>query len=746
MVYNPLAWIQERIVRPTYRRVYKPPVERVRRITTRVQREAKQYVPTVSYKRAAERRAAIIRKIKKVKRKIIPTAPPPAPVGFQEKIVSQKVAALTNLESQYIKAGRIAPTGEFLPTSTINVERKYARDIMPTGEFKATHTDTTISKWGPYIRGQSFIGSKEQFTHYQSEFNTAQRKDKARYNAYKKDWGTAQQADKMAYGAYQSKFKEYEAERTKLTKLKAEKQKELKEFVTYPIYRETAKFGEWWEEKIVPKGLRPGIPTAIKPLAKFGVGIIRSPGQVVSFFGMVPSAAEYAVRDADEFAVSLVPGAVMAGKGMVKHAKEEPFVFVGEMAGMLALTYGVGKVVRGVKGKVVEEAKFYGKTEIPVEQIVKPEVIRGVTRFPVSKAPPRKLITAFEQTEYTQLAKIAADEVQATKAWHAAPKEFGKAGEVAIGESELPGLYTAPSLSPWFLRVSAKPKYKLLGLGLDKALKPSALLIKMKGIERLPKGIREKGFKGAREFMFEEAELGKGYITPKYERGWRVTPREEEAVIPPETPLTRTEFTKFLKWERKKIPIHEYAVEGSKGITRDIKAFEKAGEVSRRYGKEYRWYVEYREPIITPSRLARLTFLGDVIEEDMLRIPKEERAFTPFEMKEERPLPKVKRYEERRLPIRRREKRYIPLEEERRWILPPEERILEPVEDLIREYPLEEPPFMPEAEIMPREIISPPLKKRKKLKKPLKPLEEELEEIYRKRKYPTLTPKQMLKM
>lgn len=616
--------------------------------------------------------------------------------GVREGYKTSKTGEVHPLED-IRKGERLYHERIVTPVSAFMGGKKARREVelQKQVEQKAQEAETAgrefETKWKPYIKNNEFVGIEQQYERY-----------------------------KTGYSHLESKYKEYES-----------------------VQHELEQVGKPSPWRQLPRGA-----------AELAVSI---PGFVV--FGAPRIIAETAISPKKAPAK-----AVKFGREYYAFGRKEPFRATGQIAAMVV----GGKALRAVKTKAVEGVKFYGKTKIPVEQIVKPEVISGTTRFPVSRAAPRKLIETFEKGEYTklqsqQLAKIASEEAAAVKVWHAAPKEFGKAGEIAIGKSELPGLYTAPSLSPYFLRITAKPRYKLFGLGLEKAPKPSALLIKTKGIERLPKGIREKGFKGARKFMLEKAEPGRAFITPKYERGWKVTPREQEAVIAPQTKLVRTEFTKFVEWEGKKIPIHEYAVEGLKGVTRDVKGFEKAGEVSRRYGKEYERYGIYREPIITPKGLARPVFLSEVIEEDMRRIPKEERVFAPFKKEEGRPPIKVEREERRQPPERRREWRPVP-PEEGRWIPPAEERILEPFEDPIKEYPFEEPPFISEEEwlppperpfkelpyklieIIPYETTPPIPKKKTKAKKHLKTIEEELDSIYRKRRYGTLSPSEMLRM
>jgi hypothetical protein len=140
--------------------------------------------------------------------------------------------------------------------------------------------------------------------------------------------------------------KELEKERLKLKKLETEKRQKLEGYTTFPLYEKSQQFSQWWDRTIVPKELRPDTPKAIKPLAEFGIGVIRSPGQVAGFYGMVPTSLEFVARDSDEFAAAVIPGTIVSAKGMYRHAKEEPLQFLGETVGQTALTLGAGKAIK----------------------------------------------------------------------------------------------------------------------------------------------------------------------------------------------------------------------------------------------------------------------------------------------------------------------------------------------------------------------------------------------------------------
>ena len=532
----------------------------------------------------------------------------------------------------------------------------------------------------------------------------------------------------------------------------------LEQYVTYPAYKTLTEFGERWRGGMerwegVPR-IREKIweTPVIREWASFGTGVARSPAVMAEFAAQIPTGIEYAIREPKLFRESVPVGAAIYTKEMGKAFKERPWETTGEIVGTALIGKGITKGV----GKIGETIRFYGKTEIPVEQIIKADIVSGKEQFPVSRVHPQKLIKTFEESPYTRIGNI---EEGAVKAWHATPREFAKVTEVQAGESELPGLYVAPSLSPHFLKIS-EPRYKLFGFGLPRPTKPAALLITTKGIERLPEFIREADFKAAREFMLTGAEKGKGYITPKYERGWRYTLREEEAVIPPETGLERVEFTKYFRWKGKKVPIHEYRVKVTDAgkiadsIKRDAQSIERAGKVTRRYATQYERYAEYREPIITPQRIVLSSIVKQIERETERYISEAERksgkipSYEPPGEPSYRP-PKEPPYEPYEPPFEpepgfeRGEPPFEPPYEP--GYEPPEEPPFEPPHEPPYEpryKPPEEPPFEPIRE----PIVSETLKKPKKKKKKITRRKKEIETKYRKRKYPTLTPEEVLKL
>ena len=200
----------------------------------------------------------------------------------------------------------------------------------------------TVSRGAKDIFSKGYSGAKERVSAVPRQYyETRQhiRRAKPRLVGYQQQ--RVEELSRLQDGKAQKK--ELEREKLKLKKLEEQKQGRLKSYTTYPVYKKSQQFSQWWEREIAPDKLRPDTPKVIKPLAEFGIGLIRSPGQAAQYWGMVPTALEFTVRDPSEFAAAIVPGAVASGKGMYRHAKEEPLQFVGETVGQGLLTYGMKK-------------------------------------------------------------------------------------------------------------------------------------------------------------------------------------------------------------------------------------------------------------------------------------------------------------------------------------------------------------------------------------------------------------------
>ena len=119
---------------------------------------------------------------------------------------------------------------------------------------------------------------------------------------------------------------------------------ERRGYITAPILRGSQEFAKWWEEEVVGKHFYTGTPqTPLEYFASFGTGVVRTPGELVSFFGMLPSAVEYHIREPAKAFGGWIPGLTMAGEKMVEEATKNPAEFAGSFAGEVLLTAGVLK-------------------------------------------------------------------------------------------------------------------------------------------------------------------------------------------------------------------------------------------------------------------------------------------------------------------------------------------------------------------------------------------------------------------
>lgn len=152
---------------------------------------------------------------------------------------------------------------------------------------------------------------------------------------------------------------------------------------------------------------------------------------------------------------------------------------------------------------------------------------------------------------------------------------------IKAGYSELPGLYTAPRVSPHFLRVKGEKK-RLIGLSPFPTLRPTAfftvvpvkLLPKVKATQRQLTPLKEA------QRIFEKQPKGKAIVP--------FVKTEKEAIIPVGTELIKTGKRFFFEFEGRRIPIQELTVKQIqiKGIIKATKvkpiSFEKIARISSR--------------------------------------------------------------------------------------------------------------------------------------------------------------------
>ena len=144
------------------------------------------------------------------------------------------------------------------------------------------------------------------------------------------------------------------------------------------------------------------------------------------------------------------------------------------------------------------------------------------------------------------------------KVWRAAPTEYGKLTTVRRGEFEMPGMYTAPYVVPWFLRTKP-PKVDVKLFGLEPAVsvtapKPTYYRLTIDDIIRTPRHVRQTGIPSGASWFIGRGRTGKGYISIPFEYG----KLEAESVLAVTGGLRRTR-SKFYSTtpKGKAIPIEE---------------------------------------------------------------------------------------------------------------------------------------------------------------------------------------------
>lgn len=232
---------------------------------------------------------------------------------------------------------------------------------------------------------------------------------------------------------------------------------------------------------------------------------------------------------------------------------------------------------------------YYGK-EIIVQkglpksmlmETIAHEVIHLKTPKFVMKSPTELLPYGFRPSEIiayglekkyaTQGFKIPVVEKVPPKSyiWHAAAGSFKAVTTAGKGTSEIRGLYGAPVLESYFLKV--KPSgYSLVGGEIPKIKLPSAIRIEVKGFEPVKLGEKIGKQYPVKDFTKGYAELVKGKQVP-------FKKVEYEAVLPEGTQLIRTGKTYYTKVEGIRVPIQQYRVAGvgEKGIS--------YGELAKKY-------------------------------------------------------------------------------------------------------------------------------------------------------------------
>ena len=233
-----------------------------------------------------------------------------------------------------------------------------------------------------------------------------------------------------------------------------------------------------------------------------------------------------------------------------------------ELAQMSAGTYMGIKLpstvflrARGLKTRLTRK-------KIPLPQITTEELASGKKHL--GKVPEgmtgSELVKHFKEMQY-KYALPGEEFKHGVKVWRAAPVGYGEATTVRRGEFEMPGMYTAPYVVPYFLRTKP-PKIDINLFGLEPAVSvpapiPTYYRFTLSDVLRVPFHVRKTGIPSGASWFLGRGRTGRGYISIPFEYG----KREAESVIAATTGLRRTRSEFYSTTPKgEAIPIEEMEV------------------------------------------------------------------------------------------------------------------------------------------------------------------------------------------
>lgn len=344
--------------------------------------------------------------------------------------------------------------------------------------------------------------------------------------------------------------------------------------------------------------------TTDRPLYQIGSGLLAFGGGFVQAATMPFFHPKETVVGTFQFGKGLVTKPFETGALIGEELKTDPSGFIGQQFGAY---YGVKAPIKGVS-VVSKKVSFIGKTYVPAEKIFEPEILRGEKIFPeVPKAQYRpemggKLVPEFRARG---------------GGFHATIAQLK--GPVKAGKSETPGLYIAPSVSKYFLRLERETPSYQFSLIPRKQPRPTIHFIETK-VSRIPASVRARGFWAMQEYMgfipdeipksfkglkkvtgrlVKPKEKGVARISPQFEAGFKA---EKEAIIPYTSELKPqqrtlwgkiTGFEEYTIVEGQKIPIRKLKTvgvsEGVGGIGKQTKRVISESLETERYRKGVRY-------------------------------------------------------------------------------------------------------------------------------------------------------------
>lgn len=257
------------------------------------------------------------------------------------------------------------------------------------------------------------------------------------------------------------------------------------------------------------------------------------------------------------------------------------------------------------------QERLHLKTRLPEKQVWDTTVLKGTERFAKTKGGVKKMAKIFESTQTLPESKGK------IVAIHASPYKWGKYTYTKLGSSETPGLSISArgAGSPYFLQVEGSTKYASKLTLFPKFKAPTAPLIKLDKLYRLPKSIRytidtKPGvFKApSAKYITEQPKGPYAWFAPKAELGGP----EIEAIIGPKTWMKRSNYTYFTTYKGSIIPLPEYNIISSgqpSSFSRVLSAVETTKFKVSTYGTKIShssYYSLPSSPIINISSISSL--------------------------------------------------------------------------------------------------------------------------------------------
>ncbi len=250
--------------------------------------------------------------------------------------------------------------------------------------------------------------------------------------------------------------------------------------------------------------------------------VVDTTAMAVAIVPSIPFYAESAVKDPTGRAIDTASGVGAVVGSSLYQAKEDP----ARLAGMVVGT-GAAEMISKTAGiKLYDIARTRGKTEIPIENLVTPDTLKGdgIYRVPEGTTTPQ-VMEMFKNTEAKypggELRKGAAGS-ENMWAFHASSNPFSK--ELPVhAKTTRPGddfgLFVSPeNANIYFTR--AESKFELFGKASDSnaGMRPTLNFVQLNEVKRLPEAVR---YDVGEARVFEVPESMKGGATRTFGRDLR---------------------------------------------------------------------------------------------------------------------------------------------------------------------------------------------------------------------------------